>query len=181
MRLDRREFLGGTLVSVAALAAYARTSYAGFNAVLSMPQRSVLGVLSDTMIPKTDTPGALEVGVPAIVERLLVNWASPSTVRQMRQLLTAIHQRALASTGRRPTALSQDQRETLIREFDRQRVADPKTGYPRLKDLILTAYYGSQVGASEELRYQLVPGTWQGCVQIEPGTRAWAVELDSGF
>jgi gluconate 2-dehydrogenase gamma chain len=181
MKLDRREFLHGTLVSCTALAVYARSTYAGPTAILSRSQRSVLVALSETMIPKTDTPGALEVGVPSIVEGLLVNWASPSTVSQIRQLLTSIDQFAVAAAGAKLAALGPERRVDIVRDFDRQHVGNAESGYPRMKDLILTAYYGSEVGATEELRYQLVPGTWAGCVQIEPGQRAWAVELDSGF
>lgn len=35
-------------------------------------------------------------------------------------------------------------------------------------------YYYSQVGATQELRYELVPGAWEPSVPITAATRAWA-------
>jgi hypothetical protein len=39
----------------------------------------------------------------------------------------------------------------------------------------MTAYYLSEVGATQELRYELVPGSFQGGIPVGPDTRAWAV------
>ena len=46
--------------------------------------------------------------------------------------------------------------------------------WPRLKGLILIGYYTSEIGASQELRYILVPGHFDPDVPLEPGDRAWS-------
>jgi len=44
----------------------------------------------------------------------------------------------------------------------------------KVKGLILTGYYTSEVGGARELRYELVPGRYDPKVPITPETRAWS-------
>ena len=41
--------------------------------------------------------------------------------------------------------------------------------WPTIKGLILIGYYTSEIGASQELRYVLVPGRFDPDVKLEPG------------
>jgi len=47
--------------------------------------------------------------------------------------------------------------------------------YIRLKDLVLTTYYLSEPGATRELRFELIPGTWDASMPLGNDRRAWAV------
>ena len=47
--------------------------------------------------------------------------------------------------------------------------------YIRLKDLVLTTYYLSEPGATQELRYELIPGVWEASMPLDEDRRAWAV------
>ena len=44
-----------------------------------------------------------------------------------------------------------------------------------LKELVLTLYYLSEMGATKELRYELIPGKWEPWTEISPDAPAWAV------
>ncbi len=46
--------------------------------------------------------------------------------------------------------------------------------FSHVKELTLVGYYTSEVGATEELRYEHVPGRYDGCVPVEELGRAWA-------
>lgn len=50
----------------------------------------------------------------------------------------------------------------------------PPQGYPRFKDLILTTYYLSEPGATQELRLEPVPGPWRGDIPYSEVGRSWA-------
>ena len=43
-----------------------------------------------------------------------------------------------------------------------------------IKGLILTGYYTSEVGASRELQYNLIPGRWDADIPLLPGARAFS-------
>ena len=52
--------------------------------------------------------------------------------------------------------------------------ANGMDGHPwrTIKTLILTGYYTSEVGASQELRFELVPGRWDPALPVTAETRA---------
>jgi hypothetical protein len=52
-------------------------------------------------------------------------------------------------------------------------VQDP--AYRTFKYLVLVGYYQSEVGATQELRFELVPGAWRSCVPLSEIGRASAV------
>ena len=46
--------------------------------------------------------------------------------------------------------------------------------YTRLKELLCVLYYFSKPGATEELRYEHVPGAWEPSIPLTRATRTWA-------
>ena len=53
------------------------------------------------------------------------------------------------------------------------RAQDP--AYRKFKHLVLVGYYQSEIGATQELRFELVPGAWRSCVPLSEIGRASAV------
>src|SRR3546814_9488072 len=45
--------------------------------VFTPPQKALMTVLSERVMPTTDTPGAIAAGVPEYIEKLLADWAWP--------------------------------------------------------------------------------------------------------
>ena len=64
-------------------------------------------------------------------------------------------------------ALSRADRETFVRSVGRQAWFAP------VRDLALGAYFSSETGMTQALRYVRVPGKYVGCVPLEPGQPAW--------
>ena len=101
------------------------------------------------------------------------------------ELLTRLDQDTFAST--QPASRSDPRRETehgpgtplpseLKAEIARPRSAHPATPFFRMmKELTLLGYYTSQAGATHELRYEPVPGRFDGCVPFTAIGRTWAV------
>src|SRR5947209_13208262 len=65
MKTTRRE----ALVTIAGIAA--ASSAEGQSGALSKPELDQLSALVDAIIPRTDTPGAVDAGVPALIQRRL--------------------------------------------------------------------------------------------------------------
>ncbi len=128
------------------------------------------------MIPPTDTPGALDAGVPAFVRQMLAEWGSRETARAILGVLDTIekqawHQFRRGHSWRCPpsagwTCCAPSTTESLARQ-------DP--AYGKFKWLVLLGYYQSEVGATQELRYELVPGAWRACLPLAEVGRAAAV------
>lgn len=173
---DRRELLrraillvGGTAIATPVeLIADAGAKARFFGAA----QYSLLEAVADIIMPRTDTPGAIDAGVPATFDALMKNWASRERQEQFRALLEQIDQ-AAREQGNELLALDHARRTEVLVAFDKARMGDQV--YRKFKELVLTLYYRSEVGATQELRYEHVPGRWEASVTMTPDTRAWAV------
>ncbi|MDE2597509.1 MAG: gluconate 2-dehydrogenase subunit 3 family protein [Sphingomonadales bacterium] len=168
--LDRRSLLEGiaVLVGAAALPASALAAPRKGRRLLDARTTALLAAVADTIIPRTDTPGAVDVGVPARFDALLRDWASPPSRTALTGALAAID---AAAGARGFAALSPTARHDLLSAHDRAQARDP--GYGRLKGLIVQLYYYSEPGCTQELRYEHAPGAWVPSMPITPETRAW--------
>ena len=43
-----------------------------------------------------------------------------------------------------------------------------------LRELTLLGYFTSEIGATQALAYDAVPGGYRGCLDLKPGQKAWA-------
>jgi hypothetical protein len=137
-------------------------------------QFATLAAYADTVIPRTDTPGAKDAGVPEYLDALMTNWASAERKMQFQALLDEADARARSEGGALPT-LPAAQRLEVVRAFDADKLNAQDWPYTKFKELLLTLYYLSEEGATKELRYELIPGKFEPGIEVTSDTRAWAV------
>ena len=161
----------GTLASRAALA-QAESSPPQFfdQAQFSLVERAV-----DLIIPETDTPGAHVAGVHHFIDLMLAEWASPVRRARYRQGLQSIDARARADAGGDFVSIPAAEQLSVLQALDQEaHVAGTlDTFFRDFKKLVLFAYYTSEAGATEELRFDPIPGDYEPCVPIEDPQRAW--------
>lgn len=172
IQLERRDFLGAlagilgvSMVPAAALAASPQ-------AVLPKSQTALIAAVAETYIPRTDTPGAADVGVPALFAAMLAKWAAPATRTAFLARLDGIDAAARADNGKPFAKLSAKDRLAVLTAYDAANFAAPD--YKRMRDLFIILYYNSEPGATVELRYEHAPGTFEPSLPLTPQTRAWA-------
>jgi gluconate 2-dehydrogenase gamma chain len=154
----------------------------------------LLTAIADTIIPATDTPGAVGAGVPAKVDYMIAKWASPERRKALVGAMAAIDQLAKTQTKTGFAALAPEKRKALLIEHDKAAlkpvakvpgaknlgsvfsrepsVADP--GYSKLKDLVVAIYYNSEIAMTREIIYEHVPGGWTPSIKTTPETRPYA-------
>lgn len=137
--------------------------------------------LCDLVIPATDTPGAVGAGVPAFVEVALEHGIRDSSAELFAEFSRALDRRA----GTDFASLPADRAHAQLDEIDRAAFArvdktsatdvdDAVRHWPTLKALIVAGYFTSEVGAAQELRYELVPGTFEPDVPLDANPRAFS-------
>lgn len=176
MPIDRRSLLAGLAALIGASAVPSRAfaqEAAGAERFLAPPLFAILDEVAEIIIPATDTPGARGAGVPVIIDGLMRDWASAEHRRQFEGVLLDIDASARSQGGSGLLALPPARRFAVVAAYDAAKMGEP--AYRRFKELVLKSYYLSEVGATQELRYELVPGSFQGGVPVGPDTRAWAV------
>ena len=89
------------------------------------------------------------------------------TMRERKALMEAHGDAFLALPGERKLE--------VMRNVDAVAMARQDLGYGKFKWLVLVGYYQSEAGATQELRYELVPGAWRACLPLAEVGRASAV------
>jgi hypothetical protein len=204
--MNRREALlrvaglmGGTLSASTILAAgnrlaagngySAATSAAHGPLILSASQMDIVSRVSDVMIPRTDTPGAVDVGVPGFIDLMLRDVCIQADRDRYLAGLADFDATAVAENGKKFVALETTQQVALVRKFHdvavgeerRQRRAHAHPQRPFIlmtKELTLLGFFTSQAGATQVLQYVAVPGSYHGCIPLEQAGngKTWAVE-----
>jgi hypothetical protein len=137
-------------------------------------QKATLAALLDTILPTTDTGGAVEAGVPAFVELMVFNWFEPAMRDQFGDDLARFEKQTQARFGKRFEALpAADRLKHLYALQDAERAhAAHRVGFVALmKHLAVYGYYTSEAGVSDELELNLVPGSYEPCVELHAGDR----------
>src|SRR5450432_3668371 len=137
MKPTRRE----VLVTIAALAAPSPAQ--GQPIFLTAAELECLTALAEAIIPRTDTPGAADAGVPATIDRRLA--ASPQLAERFRSGMKALDADARSRFGAAFSALTRQQQVELLTP----RGEDPF--FRLVKDMTVEGYYTSKEGLSEEL------------------------------
>lgn len=134
-------------------------------------------ILSDLIIPDTETKGALAVGVPLFMDSLYTEWASKDTQVKHRKAHALVKQTLDTLANQDFISAPVEVQLSALNTLDQQafsNTTEAADSYRGIKSLIARFYYFSEVGASQELRYELVPGKWEPCVPVEKIGRTWA-------
>ena len=181
---DRRSFIQGTLLAIGVAGAVlppsetlakpprSRARY------FSEPRFAVLDALAETIMPRTDTPGARDTAVPARIDALMKTWASPQTRLDFARVLDEVEAAARSADPRGLAALPAARQLEVVAAFDKAKTGD--AGYAKLKRLVFALYYLSEAGATQELRYEHVPGAWEPSIPVTADTRGYAVDVQFG-
>jgi hypothetical protein len=176
-RLSRREairraaMLAGVAFSsdwlLASQAAPAKKTY------LTSAQADMVSAMAERILPRTDTPGARDVGVPAFIDLLYGEFMTDAE----RDLLTAgladLDTRARAAGGAFAT-LSAERQDAILREVAQAEEGREQGFFRLFRSATVLGYFTSEEVGRNVLHYDPVPGRYDGCVPIdEVGRRNW--------
>ncbi len=119
--------------------------------------------LSDLIIPRTETPGALDVGVPAMMDGLMAGWASRVRRKAQRETLAKIKSNLdkIVKTDFNKAPIEAAGQALLRYDTQAFNGAPGFPAYGELKFLIESVYAASEGGAVDEYRNDPVPGRWE--------------------
>lgn len=142
---------------------------------MSADQLAMVERIADLIIPETDTAGAVSAGVHRFIDVMLEEWASPDTQREFVGELANIDRRATDLGMPGFLGGSEDRQVDVVKSLDAEAFAAgaPDTFFRRLKKLVLFAYFSSEPGATQTLRYDRTPGDYEPCLSLEDDGRAW--------
>jgi len=155
----------------AAVAAAAQTVTGWKAKVLNAHQLRTVGVLSELIIPKTDTPGALDVHVDRFIDSVLAE-AAPAERDQFLKGLAWVDARSRALFKHDLATASPAQQTELLTRLAAAGSQEAGAGldfFTAIKSMTITGYYTTQIGLEQELGDDgvLAQGSFEGCTHPE--------------
>lgn len=147
----------------------------------SASEIALLDEIGDTIIPSTDVPGAKATGIGAFMAMMVNHCHEAAEQAVFKAGLRTLAATFRARFGTEFTQGSSAQRIALLAELDREQLAhtatrprnEPPHSFRLMKELTLLGYFTSEIGATQALRYEEVPGRFNGNAPYRKGDRIW--------
>ena len=159
---------------------------------LSKEEGAVVEDVADLILPRTDTPGARDVGVPAFIDVILKDAYPADDQARFVSGLKDFDAEAQRAHGKPFLELPQAQRLAFLQKVhDEAAVAERKQADNEvppsernrpfvlmMKELTMLGFFVSKPGATQVLQYVAVPGGFQACIPLaQAGNgKQWATE-----
>lgn len=191
--MDRRELvkvmslmLGGTIaLPEAVFARIAEPLDATKAKFFSGKQRKLVAAIADCIIPRTDTPGAIDAGVPGWIEVLVQDCLTAEDqqviLEGLTQIETASKTQYQSTFAKLTTAQQIELLTTMEKEAKEQvrknraaGVAAPAPFINQIKELTKFCYVNSELGATKAFQFLITPGRWDGNMELTPDFKAYS-------
>lgn len=146
----------------------------------SEKQLALVKAIADTILPKTDSPSASDVGVPEKIDSMIPVVHSRN---EQQDFMTAFKKLELhidkKTEGNDFSTLSEEKRFQMLQSIDNSYGSELESArwvLWNLKGKTVDYYRKTQIVATEFLNYLPVPGYYDPCVSLtELGGKAWAI------
>lgn len=149
---------------------------------LNPHQNATVVAMTDLILPATDTPGAKGAMVNEFIDVVLTGWATDEERANFLNGLAEVDKESNELCGKDFVDATAVQQTALLRSMDDKamydalhapRMMDPvRRPYTQMegsfwtvfKGMTLHGYYTSEIGFSQELKLQVIPGALHGCM-----------------
>jgi hypothetical protein len=195
--MNRREALsrvaiimGGTVLGAEAFLSGCKTASTGI--AFSKEDIAFLNEVAETILPATQTPGAKEAKVGEFMQVMVTDCYEAKDqkifmegIKKLDEASKKMNNKSFMesdATGRHNllVALDKEAKEVAAKAAEEKqknpnekKEAD-KHYFAMMKELTLTGFFTSEVGATKALRYVAVPGKFVGSYPYKKGDKAWA-------
>jgi hypothetical protein len=145
--------------------------------VFNKSQLMLLKQICAIVIPKTDTLGAAEVDTHGFIDNQLFHCHTKEEQKTVSALLKLVDESAKEQLSTSFMKLTFEQQFQLLNDIDLGQEHFNQTqreDFKLLKQYICFGYYTSEVGATQELRYEPVPGGFKGSISYKSSDPSWA-------
>ncbi|MDX1733583.1 MAG: gluconate 2-dehydrogenase subunit 3 family protein [Halioglobus sp.] len=150
-------------------------------------QRKVIAAMAEVVIPRTDTPGAIDAGVPKYIELMAADWLNDQEKAIFEAGLADMEQRIPEQYGKPFDQLDTGQQLEIMEAMEdaaadsswydfanvqRQFVSDAPF-ICQIKELTVWGFFTSEVGSKQVLRYNPMPMKFDGDIPLGPDDSSW--------
>lgn len=156
------------------LQAAERAPAGGKPGYLTREEFATAGAIAERILPRTETPGAQDVGVPAFIDLMYGKFMSGDEQRMFSAGLAEIDATSTRMFQVIFPSLGEQQQDQLLVEIAKASQDKQKTFFHQIRELTLVGYFTSEPIGKNVLHYDPVPGRYQGCIPLaEVGNASW--------
>ena len=141
-----------------------------------------LDAIGETILPQTaESPGAKEARIGEFMLTIVNDCYNQQEQKIFFEGMKKLNEAALKQFSNNFMALSAIEKHQLLtnidgesRNPDENKKDHPVHYFRMMKQLIVWGYFTSEPGCTKALRYNPVPGRYEGCIPYVKGDRAWA-------
>jgi hypothetical protein len=185
--MNRREALsrvailtGGVVLGAEAFLSGCKTNTKGVT--FSQDDIAFLDEVAETIIPKTATPGAKDAKVGEFMKVMVNDCYEEKDQAIFMEGMKKLNEASNKANSKNFMESTPEQRKALLESLDKEakeyqktaKPEDPKHYFTMIKQLTLSGFFTSEVGATKALRYVAVPGKFVGSYPYKKGDKAWA-------
>ncbi len=148
----------------------------------------LISAIVDRWLPKTETPGALDVNVDVFLDTFFTKVFNEEGKKMIRTEIASFNDRSRREAGDDFIFLSQKEQEDLMRKYESETAKfnpgiwgtavgdqEPVGFYRQLKSMTLWAYYSSEAVGKNILNYDPIPGEWKACIDVSEVGNSWTL------
>lgn len=147
-----------------------------------------ISALVDVILPRTETPGALDVNVDVFLDRIFAQTYDEEGQQKVRADIAAFNSNCKKSHGAVFTKLNEEDQINVLKAAEKNSgkfgrgvwgkgVEDkgPVGFYRSIKSMAIWAYFTSEKMGKEVLNYDPVPGDYKGCIPLSDVGYRWSL------
>jgi gluconate 2-dehydrogenase gamma chain len=154
---------------------------------LDPAQRATIAAMAETIIPRTETPGAIDAGVPRFIELMVQQWMNDEERAIFDAGLLFLMEAVAVDTGLSFDKLDEKTRTGMLEAMEaeasdsswyaignvtRQFVSDAPF-ICQVKELTIWGFFTSEVGGTQVLRYDPMPMQFESDIPLGPDESSW--------
>lgn len=155
---------------------------------LSTDHAQLVSALVDTILPKTDTPGGLDVKVDILIDLIFAKTYGEEEQKRIVSELDQFNEKCKSKFGEVFCQLDAGQKKAILEE---EEANSPKFGgsvwgypvgpqpsvgfYRAFKSLAIMGYCTSEEIGKDVLKYDPIPGVFKGCIPFSEVGKVWSL------
>ena len=154
----------------------------------SLEEAGFLAAFVDTSLPKTSTPGALDVNADVFIDKVVANVYDKKGQEDFKANISKFNDEAKSAYGKPFSELSKEDKNAFLSVKEKEGgkfnsgvwgtavgEQEPVSFYRSLKSTVLWAYFSSEEIGKNVLSYDPIPGAYLGCIPLEEVGNKWSL------
>lgn len=195
--------LGGAALSASTIAAVmsgckpSTTALDWIPEILAPDQALTVAEITERIIPATDTPGAKAAMVDRYIDSFMKDIASDEVRAEFYAGIDDVNNLSMIKFKKKFVHLSDDDKDAVLSEMSGngsatksdaetaaelanegekvQTAGEANKFFDMIRQLTITGFFTSEIGAKQALVFDEIPGVWQSCIPYEDVGGAWAL------